>query len=144
MGSVDAAVLARLNPDRVPGVKLLGHIAQQDLSRTFSECDVLCLPSIEDGFGLVMAQAMACGLSVIHSSNTGGADLVRPDVDGFEVPIRDADALAARIELLYRERACARAMGEAARENVQAMGGWNDYGDHITAAYQRLVRGAKN
>ncbi len=104
VGSVDSTLRELLRPEDVPGVKLLGHVPEDQLAQRLSQCDVLCLPSIEDGFGMVMAQAMACGLAVLHSSNTGGADLVRPGIDGFEVAIRDSEGLATRIEELYRDR----------------------------------------
>ena len=139
MGSANETLRALLKPEDQPGVTMLGPVPQERLREKLSQCDVLVLPSIEDGFGMVMAQAMACGLAVLHSANTGGADLVRPGIDGFEFPIRDADALAARIEQLYRNRAACSAMGQEALQQVRTLGGWHDYGEHLTQAYLRLT-----
>ena len=50
---------------------------------------------------MVQAQAMACGLPVICTTNTGGADLVRDGRDGFILPIRDVDALKEKILYFY-------------------------------------------
>ena len=70
------------------------------LSWYISQADALVLPSVEDGFGLVQAQAMACGVPVIATTNTGAEDLFTDGVEGFIVPIRDVAALRERIEIL--------------------------------------------
>ena len=46
------------------------------------------MPSVEDGFEMVMAQAMACGLPVIATTNISAEDLFTDGVEGFIVPIR--------------------------------------------------------
>jgi alpha-maltose-1-phosphate synthase len=56
--------------------------------------DVFVLPSLEDGFARTVAEALACGLPVITTPNTGASDLVKPDSNGEAVPIRDAPAIA--------------------------------------------------
>lgn len=53
----------------------LGHIPNESLSEYYSSYDVFLLPSREDGFGMVLLEALACGLPVITSKNTGGPDL---------------------------------------------------------------------
>lgn len=65
-----------------------GHV------RRYQSSDLLLFPSIEDGFAYVVAEALACGLPVITTPNTGASDLVQPGVNGEIVPIRDARALA--------------------------------------------------
>ncbi|MFT3922627.1 MAG: glycosyltransferase family 4 protein [Myxococcales bacterium] len=139
VGSEEPSLREKLNPEAIRGVSLKGHADRATLVQYMSQCDVLCLPSIEDGFGLVMAQAMACGLAVLHSANTGGADIVRPGVDGFEFPIRDSDRLAALIERLYRDRGACRDLGRNGLSRVQELGGWQQYGDSIVSAYRALT-----
>jgi alpha-maltose-1-phosphate synthase len=65
-----------------------GHV------RRYQTSDLLLFPSIEDGFALVVAEALACGLPVITTPNTGASDLVQSGVNGEIVPIRNARALA--------------------------------------------------
>jgi glycosyltransferase involved in cell wall biosynthesis len=84
----------------------------------YHEFSVLVLPSLSDGFGLVVPEAMAAGLPVIVSENVGARDCVREGVAGFVVPVADPQAIAARLELLYRDRARLSAMGSAARERA--------------------------
>ena len=50
--------------------------------------------SIEDGFAFVVAEALACGLPVVTTPNTGSSDLIQPGVNGEVCAIRDPRALA--------------------------------------------------
>lgn len=65
-----------------------GHVQR------YQNSDLMLFPSIEDGFALVVAEALACGLPVITTPNTGASDLIRPGENGEVVPIRDPQALA--------------------------------------------------
>jgi glycosyltransferase involved in cell wall biosynthesis len=94
----------------------------------YRDAHVLVLPSIQDGYGLVVPQAMACGLPCIVSANTGTADLVRHGVDGFVVPIRSSDSILAHLEELYEDRARRAELGRNARTRVESGHGWSDYG----------------
>ena len=120
-------------------VEFLGSVPQADLPKIMSESHVLVLPSIEDGFGLVMSQAMACGCPVIASTNTGGEDLFADGVEGFIVPIRDVDALANRMQRLMDDPDLQRRMSEAALARVRYLGGWTQYGDQWESLLQRLT-----
>lgn len=60
----------------------------------YQTSDLLLFPSVEDGFAFVVAEALACGLPVITTPNTGASDLIRPGENGEIVPIGDAHALA--------------------------------------------------
>jgi glycosyltransferase involved in cell wall biosynthesis len=62
--------------------------------RRYQTSDLLLFPSIEDGFAMVVAESLACGLPVITTANTGASDLIRPGENGEVVPIRDPEALA--------------------------------------------------
>jgi len=70
--------------------------------------DIFVFPSIEDGFGFVVAEAMACGLPVITTKNTGASDLILPGENGEIVPIRNPEAIAKAVlkwwPLLREER----------------------------------------
>lgn len=68
--------------------------AHADVLREIADHDVLVLPSLAEGFGLVIGEAMACGVPVIATENTGGPDIIRHGKDGFIVPIRSADSIA--------------------------------------------------
>ena len=70
-------------------VEFLG-ISQVQLKHIMSRSHVMVLPSIQDGFGLVLAQALACGCPVIGTRHTGAEDLFSDGNEGFIVPIRNS------------------------------------------------------
>lgn len=120
--------------------KVLGHVPQTELKNIMSRSSVLVLPSIEDGFGMVMAQAMACGSPVIASSNTGGESLFKDGEEGYIVPIRDVYALTERLQQFADKPEHRDIMGKRALARVQAMGGWNNYGDNAMAIYKEVLQ----
>lgn len=90
-----------ISPDcKFPESESMHHIDpvnEQELPSYYARAKVLCLPSREDGFGLVLFQAMACGLPLVYSHNTGGPDLKRLVNDKeylFEMPEYTAESLA--------------------------------------------------
>lgn len=119
--------------------RALGVLPRAELAGQYSQASVLVLPSIQDGFGLVMAQAMACGVPVIATTNTGAKDLFTDGVEGFIVPIRDGAAIADKIVFLREHPEVRDAMGAAALARVRALGGWNSYGEQMAAMYQAAL-----
>ena len=83
-----------------------GAQPQEQLARAMRDSSVLVLPSIEEGFGLVVPQALNCGCPCIVSDRVGGGDYVRHRQNGSVFPVSDASALAA--ELLWWEQHPAR------------------------------------
>ena len=123
-------------PERV---EILGHRSQAELKQIMSGSHVMVLPSIEEGLALVQGQAMACGCPLISSTNTGGSDLFTPGVEGFEVPIRSAEAIAERLQQLADDPQLQQRMSTAALERVKALGGWHDYGETYLNLLKKLV-----
>lgn len=62
--------------------------------------DVLLLPSLFEGFALVIGEALSQGLPVIATSNSGATEVVRDGIEGFIVPIRNSQAIADRLHQL--------------------------------------------
>lgn len=76
--------------------------------------DVFVFPSLFEGFGLVLLEAMAMGLPIITTAHTAGPDLIDEGRQGFIVPIRDATAIADKLDLLQRNPDLRRTMGREA------------------------------
>lgn len=68
-------------------------VSQHELFQKYSAYDALVLPSVFEGFGLVIIEAMAAGLPVITTPNTMGPDIIEDDKNGYIVPIRNTESL---------------------------------------------------
>jgi glycosyltransferase involved in cell wall biosynthesis len=73
-------------------------VSQLELFAAFRAAAILVLPTLCDGFGSVVSEAMANGLPVITTSNAGAADLIEEGRNGFVVPPADSGSLGERIE----------------------------------------------
>jgi glycosyltransferase involved in cell wall biosynthesis len=118
-----------------------GPFPEFELHKYYSQSSVFCLASIEEGLARTQMQAMACGLPVIFTTNTGGEDIVRDGQDGFVIPIRDVEVLKERIHFFYENRDACREMGYSAQQRVKSGFTWADYGDKVIAEYQRILKG---
>jgi len=113
-----------------PNIRYLGSKPQNELFKYYNNCDIFVLPSIQDGFGMVILQAMACGLPVICSTNTGIDNiLTKNGEEGFVIPIRDTNAIVERVIELYNDKELRTKMGNKALKKVQSGFSWDDYGN---------------
>ena len=80
---------------------MVGQVPRSQIHQHYAWADVFLLPSICEGSATVTYEALACGLPVITTPNTGS--IVRDNIDGYIVPIRDVEAIASRLELLISQ-----------------------------------------
>jgi len=118
-----------------PTIKVVGY--QTDLGVLYSEASAFCLPSIDEGFGMVVLEAMSYGLPVIVTENVGAADCLREGIDGFVVRIRDPEAIREKILYLYEHKEQRLTMGQAAREQSLRFT-WDVYGDRVAQTAREL------
>ncbi|HEY9815592.1 MAG TPA: glycosyltransferase family 4 protein [Candidatus Obscuribacterales bacterium] len=117
------------------GPTYVGPVPRSQIQQEFLQADCLVFPTLCDSFGLVQLEAIACGLPVITTPHCGS--VVRDGVEGFIVPIRDAEALADRMEHLVSDRLLREQMSVRARQRAQDFT-WQQYGDRLIAALQTL------
>lgn len=117
-------------------IKFFGHVSQHQLPELLSSCSVGVVPSIEDGFGMVVPQLLACKVPVIVTENTGAADLITNGKNGYVIPIRDSLAIKEKIELLYNDKELLARM----KENAPKLGdlSWDAYGDRYVATLEKI------
>ena len=140
VGAIENEMKKFLRDRSFHNVEFVGPVPQRDLVPIMNSSHVIVLPSIEDGFGMVLSQAMACGCPVICSINTAGDDLVEDGCEGFVVPIRNAQALAERLEQLCDQPKLRHEMGQNALRRVQQLGGWDEYGNQFADLCRALHR----
>ncbi len=129
IGSLSPEAQACLEGTDEPSVEFLGSVPNAELREHYSRASVFVLPSIEEGLGMVMGEAMACGCPVIASTNTGAFDLIHDGIEGFIVPIRSPERIAERLQQLADDFELRERMGQAALARVQHLGGWDAYGE---------------
>jgi alpha-maltose-1-phosphate synthase len=105
------------------------------LKDLYSNASVLVLPSVEDAFGLVIGQALACGTPVIATTHTGGPDVIEDGTNGLIVPPRDSRALRDALTRLHDDPGLLQRMRVEARRRVELACGWGQYGDGMVSAF---------
>jgi glycosyltransferase involved in cell wall biosynthesis len=108
------------------------HVPHKDLPSLFREADVFVFPSLIEGLGLVVLEAMACGVPIITTTR-GPGDVVRDGIDGFFVPIRDPESIANRLDQLYRDPSLREQLGRNAREQALRHS-WQAYAERAADA----------
>lgn len=104
----------------------LESIPHEKVLEVMRDHDVLVFPSLFEGYGLVISEAMSQGLPVITTQNTAGPDLVTHGRDGFIVPIRSSEAIAEKLELLIMKPYLIAEMKQAALQSSAAFS-WAKY-----------------
>lgn len=74
-------------------ISLTGHIPRKMVENYLSDADILIMPSVSDGFGKVVLEAMSYGVAVICSANTGASDLITDGENGYIFDIKDDSSL---------------------------------------------------
>ena len=102
-------------------VVFLGHVDRDRLALEYSRARCFCLPTVQEGFGLVFAEAMAAGLPVVACRAAAVPEVVRDGETGVLVPPRTPAALAGALERMLEDDVMSKEMGMAARARVEAL-----------------------
>jgi glycosyltransferase involved in cell wall biosynthesis len=120
---------------------LLGAQTRERVFRYLSIFDVLAVPSLYEGFGLMAAEAGAAGVPAVASAVAGLSEVVEDEVTGLLVAPGDAEGLAVALIRLLGDPARRLAMGEAARESVRRRFSFDGFQAATLAAYRRFFPG---
>ncbi len=118
--------------------RFLGFVNQTQLPSTYRAADLFVLPSLFEPFGLVVNEAMLCGLPAAVSERVGARfDLVRPNENGFVFPSGDVDALAEILRQILPDMEKRCRMGAAAKSRMDT---WSprEYTDGVVRAVQAV------
>jgi glycosyltransferase involved in cell wall biosynthesis len=113
-------------------------VSRGELFALYQRAGALVFPSLFEGFGMVITEAMSQGLPVITTPNTAGRDLIESGRNGLLVPVHDAEALARAMEWCLLHPAEAFEMGQAAAATASSWQ-WADYRAALAAAVQALI-----
>ncbi len=120
-------------------VEIRGGLTDAELAADLKRCDLVALPSIAEGFGLVILEAMACGVPVLCTTSTGGADFLRHRQNGLLVEPGSKDAILRELEWALTHRDGLFQIGQAARAEAEKHT-WAAYRRNFFAAYVASTR----
>ncbi|MEP2650899.1 MAG: glycosyltransferase family 4 protein [Paraglaciecola sp.] len=141
VGSVDKNMTPYLDKYKIDTFILKGVKPQNQLYKYYSQGSVFVMPSLEEGMAMVQFQAMACGLPLICSTNTGGDDLISKEgVEGFVIPTESIEAIKEKILFLYHNQDIAKEMGRKAKARVSKGFTWGDYGDRYVENLNEIIK----
>ena len=124
-------------------VRFLGFVNQSQLPSVYCASDLFVLPSLFEPFGLVVNEAMLCGLPVAVSDCVGAKfDLVRPDENGYVYPAGDVEALAAILRRILPDAEKRARLGAAAKRRMET---WSprEYADSFVRAVEVVGKHSK-
>jgi glycosyltransferase involved in cell wall biosynthesis len=116
-----------------------GRIPREEVPLYYAASDVVVVPSLQEAWGLVATEAMACGKPVVASRVGGLPDQVIDGYNGFLVPPRDPRALADRILYLLENPSEARRMGLNGRRLAEERFNIEKRVDKIVKLYKEIV-----
>ncbi|MBI1850874.1 MAG: glycosyltransferase [Planctomycetes bacterium] len=134
----------RSNRDRLglKNVHLLGHQTIEEVVRMYNAADLVVVPSLDEPFGLVALEALACGTPVVGTRAGGLVDFIDDSVGGL-VPPNDPDALAARIVEEIRGE-CKSRKGPVAARVAHDSYTWSAQVGKIEAVYREVLHEASH
>jgi len=122
-------------------VELTGQVSRTGVRRHYEWADVFVFPSICEGSAMVTYEALTAGLPVITTPNAGS--VVRDGVDGFIVPIREAETIADRLEKLARNPGLLRDMSQRASERAEEYT-WERWRERLVPVISQICRSGKS
>ncbi|HKC70235.1 MAG TPA: glycosyltransferase family 4 protein, partial [Terriglobales bacterium] len=118
-GPIPSDIKAFLKQYAGSNVTVTGPLSPREVVNQYHRANIFIHPSPNEGLGLVLLEAMACGLPVIATDRSGAEDCVTHGRDGLIIPARSVNELAEAIWWCFRHRQELPAMGKAARQKVE-------------------------
>jgi glycosyltransferase involved in cell wall biosynthesis len=112
------------------------NLTHPELAKLLQTCSAFVFPSTEEGFARVISEAMAAGLPIVASHESGASTRVTDGNEGFIVSPRDTTRLAEVMIQLARDPELNRRLGEAAHRKGAVRNTWQDYGDRLLAEFE--------
>jgi glycosyltransferase involved in cell wall biosynthesis len=126
--------------DPLPKVVWHGWMSHDQLSALYRSCDVLVLPSFEEGLARVLVEAAASGLPLIATANTGVEDFFTPgQPEGWLIEAGSVDGLCAALEEAKRDRQTTFDLGQRAARRARQGFSWADYGRQVRENFGRVL-----
>lgn len=120
-------------------IKLPGFMSQEELNKYYNLSDVVVLPSMDEGFGLVLVEAGLCKKPVIGARSGGITDIIEDGVSGFLVPPEDKLALAEALKRILSDNKLATRLGQNAYEQAWKKFSPQAITERFSTIYEKLL-----
>jgi glycosyltransferase involved in cell wall biosynthesis len=123
-------------------VRLAGSLDEQALGDLYAKADLVAMPSLYEGYGMVLGEALARGLPIVATTGGAAAETV-PDGAALKVPPGDAAALTAALRRAIADAGLRRSLADAAWAAGQKLPRWEDTARIVAGAIEGAApRGA--
>jgi glycosyltransferase involved in cell wall biosynthesis len=123
-------------------VEWLGPLSKKELLVQYQQAAFMVFPTIQDGWGLVVTEAMAAGCPVISSRNSGSSDYIEHGDDGFLFDAKDQVGLLHYMEMMCSDDSLRDSVAINARTKALEFGNWSAYGSAFHSLLKDLSKSA--
>ncbi|TZF86208.1 glycosyltransferase family 4 protein (plasmid) [Pedobacter sp. BS3] len=124
--------------DLPENVHFIENLPQPEYFHILQQADAFILPTLADGFGMVISEAISMGIPVITTTNSGGPDIIRPYQDGILIPPGDKEAIVQALTWCYNHPEKLQTMGINALKQAQAYP-WSTYRKRLVSEVKGKV-----
>ncbi|MDT3435567.1 glycosyltransferase family 4 protein [Haloarcula sp. 1CSR25-25] len=130
-----AAELAERAENLMTVIHFPGFVSLKELKALYASCDIFALPSHEEGWGMVITEAMASQSPIVATNVSGIPEQVYEEENGYLVEPGDASGLADKIQILIDAEDQRRQMGEKSRELAMELFSWESVAEQYLSMY---------
>jgi glycosyltransferase involved in cell wall biosynthesis len=137
-GCAEADVYADFEPNVCDRIRVVPHYSRETLFTLLKGHQIKLFPTVSDGFGLVLIEAMACGLTPVTTTTPGPTEIVTDGYNGLLVPSRDSPSIERTLEQLI----CDRPYLEKLRRNAHATAqlySWKRIAQNMLSLYEEAL-----
>lgn len=130
---VDLTIIGECNlsANEIPdNVKCVGIVMHEEVAKILKKCDFAIFPSLGDGFGFAVTEALSAGCPVICSNNAGASDLIEDEFNGFRIDAQDSNHIVERAIEMLNDRDKLKMMQTNARKSIEKLT-WSRYYEEV-------------
>jgi len=135
----EAAIYADFDPALHNRIRVIPRYKQETLPKLLEGHHIKLLPTLSEGFGKAIVEAMACGLAPVTTNVAGPLEIVRDGYDAIVVPTHDSHAIEQALERLICDRVLLETLRRNAYETAQSFG-WRNIAQRRLACYEEAIQ----
>jgi glycosyltransferase involved in cell wall biosynthesis len=120
-------------------VKFLGEIPNKDIPANLKKAHCFCLPSLKEGFGIVVLEAMAAGLPAVATKVGGIVDIIKAEENGILVSPKNPREIREAIMRIKNNQELTTKLTENAKQGLKKYD-WNNIADRVEEVYKKTIK----